>query len=249
MNNYDKYNREERAICAHLFRLLHEQLVLKEDSPLGKIVRIISSRHPEIGLNQLNFENIGIYCEVAIIRDAFYFRKPAINPFMDNLTKLLISQESVQNCRLYSELPEILRDPKRTHPKQIKRKAIELGIQLSEDESNVYGAMQGMFNAKPDLVLTIDKNILVFEAKFTESFDDLQMKRTSNIAQVWAYLLFEDFGFFEMPKYNIFKLGSKKNEPDISWEEIFEIAKGIYQENDRSLIAFENGVNLLKQNI
>ncbi|GAH85521.1 unnamed protein product, partial [marine sediment metagenome] len=30
MTNYDKYNREERAICAHLFRLLHERLELKE---------------------------------------------------------------------------------------------------------------------------------------------------------------------------------------------------------------------------
>jgi len=26
MFDYDKYNREERAICAHLFRLLHERL-------------------------------------------------------------------------------------------------------------------------------------------------------------------------------------------------------------------------------
>ena len=84
-------------------------------------------------------------------------------------------------CRLYSELPEPLNDGRLTHPKQIRQKATAENIQLSENESKVYGAMQGMFNAKPDLVITIDNILLVCEAKLTESFDEGQLRRTSNM--------------------------------------------------------------------
>ncbi len=247
MTNYDRYNREERAICSHLFRLLHERLDLKGKSPLGRFLGKLSLQECGISFNNLDFENIGIYSEVAIIRDAFQNLKPTVNPFMDALTKLIMQQENIQNCRLYSKLPEILCDPNLTHPKQIRHKAISKRILLTEDEAKVYGAMQGMFNAKPDMVITIDNKLLVIEAKFTEAFDEIQMKRTENITKVWAKLLFKDFGFSEPPEYWIIKLGAMKFEPHINWTDILNIAEETYENNDRTLIALEKGVDLLRQ--
>lgn len=247
MTDYDKYNREERAICSHLFRLLHEQLDLKEKSPLGRFINKLSLQKTGINLANLSFENIGIYSEVAIIRDAFKDRKPKVNPFMDELTKLIMQQENIQNCRLYSKLPEILSNPELTHPKQIRRKATSKGIQLTENESKVFGIMQGMFNAKPDLVITIDNKLFVIEIKFTQAFNEKQMIRTENITKVWATLLYRDFGFSEPPEYYIIKLGAKKFEPHINWTDIFNIAKETYENNDRTLIALEKGVSLLRK--
>ena len=118
---------------------------------------------------------------------------------------------------------------------------------LTENESIVYGAMQGMFNAKPDLVITFDNKLFVFEAKFTESFDETQLKRTQNIADVWSRLLFTDFGFPSPPEVSVIKLGAKKFEPNISWADILSIAHETYNENDLTLISLRNGVKLLKE--
>jgi len=246
MTNYDNYNREERAICAHLFRLLHEKLELKEKSPIGQFLNKLALQNHNINLTNLRYDNIGIFCEVAIIRDAFQNFKPSVNRFMDDLTKLIMQQEKIQECRLYSQLPEVLSNPKLTHPKQIREKAKSEGIQLTQNESQVFGAIQGMFNAKPDLVITIDNKLLVIEAKFTEAFDEVQLKRTENIASVWAKLLYNDFGFKVEPEFFIIKLGAMKFEPHINWTDILQIAQKTYGENDRSLIALKNGVELLK---
>jgi len=246
MINYDKYNREERAICAHLFRLLHERLELKEKSPIGQFLNKLALKNHNINLTNLHYNNIGIFCEVAIIRDVFKNLSPSVNQFMDDLTKLIMQQEKIQECRLYSQLPEVLGNPKLTHPTQIRRKAKSEGIQLTQNESQVFGALQGMFNAKPDLVITIDNKLLVFEAKFTEAFDEIQLKRTENISNVWAKLLYKDFGFKVEPEIFIIKLGAMKFESHINWADILQIAQKTYGENDRSLIALKNGVELLK---
>lgn len=105
--NYDDYNREERAICAHLFRLLHEQIEKNWESPFGKFLSKIELKEQGFDLTNLKFENIGIYCEVAIIRDAYQNKKPEIFQFMDNLTKIIMQQEEINVCRLFSELPDI----------------------------------------------------------------------------------------------------------------------------------------------
>jgi len=246
MVNYDKYNREERAICAHLFRLLHENLGLKEKSLVGKFLKKLASKNHNINLTNLNYDNISIFCEVAIIRDAFQNLKPLVNQFMDELTKIIMEQEKIQECRLYSQLPEVLCNPELTHPKQIRKKAETEGIQLTQNESQVFGALQGMFNAKPDLVITTDNKLLVFEAKFTEAFDEIQLKRTENIANVWAKLLYSDFGFKMEPEFHVIKLGAMKFKPHINWADILKIAQKTYREKDRSLFAFKNGVELLK---
>jgi len=250
MIKYDYYNREERAICAHLFRLLHERLDEKEDSPLGQFLAKLNKSGLQYNtgqrsLDNLKFENVAIYSEVAIIRDTYQNAKPDVNPFMDDLTRLIMDQIGVTDCRLFSQLPEPLNNSKKTHPKQIKQKATAMDIPLNESESRVYGSMQGMFNAKPDMVITIDKFLLVCEAKLTESFDDAQLHRTRNIAQVWARLLYEDLGFSEPPVYTVFKLGAATEKPDIRWTDVLEIAEITYGENDRSRIAIQAAVDLL----
>lgn len=252
MTTYDYYNREERAICAHLFRLLHERLDDKSSSPLGKFLEKLSNRNLTFkngnnSLTNFRFDNTAIYCEASIIRDAYQNAKPDTNPFMDSLTRLIMKQENVSDCRLYSQLPEPLNNGKQTHPKQIRQKATAESIQLSEGESKVYGAMQGMFNAKPDLVITIDNILLVCEAKHTESFDEEQLKRTWNIAEVWATLLFKDIGFTEPPTFSVFKLGGATFKPHINWSDISEIADLTYNENDRTRIAIRAGTELLKR--
>jgi hypothetical protein len=250
MIKYDRYNREERAICAHLFRLLHEKLDNKAESPLGQFIKVLSTaklifRNGEPALTDLEFKNPAIFCEVAIIRDAYQNLKPNVNPFMDKLTKLIMKQEGVTDCRLYSQLPDPLPDIYQTHPKQIRQKATSLNITLSEGESKVFGAMQGMFNAKPDLAIRIDNTLLVCEAKFTESFDEEQLLRTWNISEVWASLLYEDFGFITPPSFTVFKLGVSQFRPDITWSDILEIAEKTYSQHDRTRISIKAGKELI----
>ncbi|MBN1820756.1 MAG: hypothetical protein JW833_08565 [Prolixibacteraceae bacterium] len=251
MIKYDSYNREERAICAHLFRLLHENLDKKRNSPLGKFLNYLSEsnlifRNGQPNLNDLKFENVSIYCEASIIRDAYHNRKPDVFQLMDSITKKVMEHEKISDCRLFSKLPDELNNYLNTHPKQIRQKAERLNIPLSQNEKIVYGAIQGMFNAKPDLVILIDNIMLVCEAKLTQDFDSIQIKRTWNISQVWAEVLYEDLGFTKPPVYTVFKLGANLFNPDINWTNCNEIAKSQYNENDRTRIAIQEGMNLLK---
>jgi hypothetical protein len=254
ITNYDKFNREERAICSHLFRLLHENLDNKDISPFYKFIRILSEKPLQFnkGLRNIGdakYQNIAIYNEVAIIRDYYHQNKQNVFDFMDNLSRLIMIQENISSdCRLYSQLDDILKNPRLTHPKQIRQKATEKHIELSESEKVVYGAMQGMFNAKPDLVITLDNLLLVFEAKFTEKFDNAQLGRTWKIANVWSELLFADFGFSNKPDFAVIKLGASKNDSDITWEEISKIADETYSENDRTRIVLNQGHSFLTDN-
>lgn len=252
--DYSEYNREERWLCAHLFRLLHEGLnYSNEKNALADILTILAlkkvsfvgDKTKSLNPHLLDVSTARIYTEVALIRDAYYVRKPDVKPFMDRLVKIVQEQEQAFECRLYSELPEYLNNPKKTHPKQIAFKG--KGI-LGDDEKKVYGAIQGMFNAKPDLVIIIGGYLIVFEAKFTEKFDNVQLKRTWNIAQVWASeILYRDLGFAEIPSYTVLKLGDSKMNVDISWQQVLEIAKKYYPNIDGSLIAFKHAVQLLNK--
>jgi len=174
-----------------------------------------------------------IYAEVALLRDAYYARKPNTDELMNGLVRMLIEQESVCKCRIFTELPEHLRNGSKTHPKQIRQKA---GDELSKEEGCVYGAMQGMFNAKPDLAVCIGDELLIYEAKLTLDFDPRQMERTKKIGEVWGKLLFQDLGYLSPPTVKIRTLGllKCKPEPDISWETIAGIAETIYPEGDRT---------------
>lgn len=206
--HYDNYNREERALCFHLFRLLHEKLADQpRASALSMFIGILAKNFNEIKPDKLRFTNIGVYAEVALIRDAYFVRKENANEFMNDLTKLIMAQEEVRDCRLYSELLSVLCNPRFPHPKQIRQKAKEHGEYLSPNESRVYGAMQAMFNAKPDLAITIDDLLISCEAKFTQNFDDAQLSRTQNITAIWASeLLYRDLGFTSPPKAIVVKI-------------------------------------------
>ncbi len=224
--DYDVYNREERYLCSHLFRLLHEPV----DSYYALRTFVGDSG---------KLSSFRIFAEVALIRDAYFIRCPDAVSFMDDMVRLIMRQESVQECRLFSELPEDLRDWRKTHPKQIKLKA---GSQLALGERTVYGAMQGMFNAKPDLVICLKNAILVYEAKFTLGFDTEQIGRAKKIAEIWAKLLHHDLGFEREPEVQVRTLGLSKFSPDISWETISFIAEQVYPANDRTRIALTNAI-------
>lgn len=252
MNKYDYYNREERAICTHLFRLLHENINQKLDSPLGHFLKLLFQEKIKFSkgnkiLSDLKFENIGIYSEVAIIRDAYQNARPDVNKFMDQLVELVMRQESIDNCRLYSQLENSLSNSNLTHPRQIYQKAKAKNIKLTTEELTVYRAIQGMFNAKPDLVISIDNILLVCEIKYSQRFDENQIQRTEKIAEIWAKLLFEDFGFDDEPVYSVFKLGAKKFNPTISWRQVSIIADETYPENDRTRICIKAGIDLLRR--
>ena len=79
---------------------------------------------------------------------------------------------------VYSELPDVLENPSETHPGQIRRKTKEIGIGLTRYENSLYGAIQGTFNARPELAMTLSNSLIVYEAKYTQPFDDAQLKRT-----------------------------------------------------------------------
>ena len=243
--NYDNYNREERYLCAHLFRLLHEWI--SSDSSAQQLESLLSLS----GLDTPPTERhtIGIFFEVALIRDAYFARKPNASGFMDQLVSVVARQEEVSNFTAFSQLPEVLQDSSRTHPKQIRQKADDQSIELSREDSRVYGAVQGMFNAKPDLAITLPSAIIAYEAKFTQAFDDEQTTRTKKIAEVWSEVLFEDLGFGNPPAALVATIGPSRASPDISWEWIFERTSETYPSDDRTFIAIQNAVQLLSETV
>jgi hypothetical protein len=222
------------------------------DSPLGKLLSELNKcklpwENFTHNLDKLKFNNIGIYCEVALIRDAYFALKPNVNIFMDDLVLHLMNQYNIKgDCRLYSQLPEELSNCHKTHPEQIKRKAEEIFEKLTKNEQKIYGTIQALFRAKPDLLITVDDIMIVCEAKFTQSFDEEQLERTRLIASVWSKLLYKSLGFEKSPEYIVFKLGAEQYGADISWETIVDIAKTVYSDGDRSLNAFQCCNKLLK---
>lgn len=99
-----------------------------------------------------------------------------------------------------------------------------------------------MFNAKPDLSIAVGNQLIVFEAKLTEPFQEEQMKRTRNITQVWAELLYNDLGYISKPVYTVLRLGSRNVGVDLSWEEICEIARIFLPEYDRTRKCLEYAI-------
>jgi len=230
--DYDRYNREERYICAHLFRLLHE--------PVGDYLalrRFIGDTSKVVGFR--------IFVEVALIRDAYHERRSNPSEFMDALVRIVADQENIRAYRTYSQLPVDLCTPHLTHPRQIREKGAKC---LTKDEMRVYGSVQGMFNAKPDLVVCVGHKLFVYEAKLTLGFDNEQFMRTKHIAEIWAKLLHHDLGFECMPAVQVRTLGLAKCKPDISWEFVKQTAEKVYPADDRSRCALAQAVALGEAN-
>ncbi len=238
--DYQLYNREERDLCAHLFRLL------LEDQPNWQPLKDFLDRDFK-GSPQL-------FCEAAVLRDAYQARKPSrndaedivseklahLNEFLSNVCNLIAIQEEVNdNYTPFSELkPDVLRNPRYTHPKQIAYKLREFGSLMKVGDHKVYAALQGMFNAKPDLVICVDNTLYIYEAKYTMSFDERQLERTAKIGDVWAKLLYRDLGFEFEPAVKVRKLGlSDKDRSQFrftSWAEVYDIANAHWKGDDYS---------------
>lgn len=167
---YLQYNREERDICAHLFRLL------LEDQPNWGPLRAF--------LNTESVENPRLFCEVALLRDAYYARKQDAESFMTEICGFIAKQQGVSTYTAFGDLPEKVRNPVETHPKQIRFKLAQCGTEITENDKTVYGALQAMFNAKPDPVICEGTTLYVYEAKYTLDFDKEQLSRTEQIAEV-----------------------------------------------------------------
>lgn len=242
---YDYYNREERALCAHLFRLLHEWIA--PDREGDEIVQFLERSGADV--EDLDVRRIKIFTEVALIRDAYFIRKDDAEDFMDDLAREVADQENLIDYRLFSQLPQVLRDPSQTHPKQIRQKAASEGVDLTKEEGVLYGAVQAMFNAKPDLAITTQDQIVAYEAKYTEPFNLEQIRRTEKIAQVWSRLLSEDLGFAREPRVIVSKIGPSKFVPEISWEWLFDLAQKTYISDDRTYIAMSNAVRFLSERL
>lgn len=223
---YLEYNREERDLCAHLFRLL-----LEDQPHWGPLRRFL-------GMEAISTPRI--YCEVALIRDTYHVRKSKAQDFLSQLCKQIAVQEEVDadDYIKFADLPDKIRDPKITHPKQIKYKLEEAGKLISEADRKVYGSLQGMFNAKPDLAICSGNKLFIYEAKYTSSFDEAQMRRTMNIGQIWAEMLYTDLGFDEPPEVVVYKLGLKCFNPNVSWEQVYEIAHDHWGRDDFSTRVF-----------
>lgn len=234
---YRDYNREERALCFHLLRLLHERIDdVTRPRPVDEFLARVDAQH-EPGAT-----GIEVLCEVALIRDAYHVRREDPGVLLDAMVELIRQQEGLQHVRPYSRLPEVLRDPARTHPGQICRKATTSGNQLSEHERLAYGALQAMFHAKPDLAVVTPSTLVVIEAKFTERLDATQLDRTRKIAEVWQRLLHGDLGYSGPPRLVVATLASAEHGPDLSWQQILEIARRHLPEGDRSRLALERAV-------
>lgn len=226
MLKYIEYNREERDICAHLLRLLLEDQ--QQWRPLKDFLGVEEVSDPRI------------FCEVALIRDSYYARKPDVEGFVNMLCEHIAGQHEISDYTKYEDLDEDLRDQKKTHPKQIRHKMKEMGLLKMDGDRIVYGSMQAMFNAKPDLVICTNNDLIIYEAKYTMGFDIEQLKRTEQIGDVWATLLYKDLGFESTPTVQVRSLGleTPKFKPDVLWKDVHNIAIKYLREDDFSLRVF-----------
>lgn len=232
MYSYDYliYNREERDLCAHLFRLLLDDQ--KEWKPLKKF------------LGKDEVENPRIFCEVSIILHGYVARNGEIHDYMHGLCELIAEMNEIKDYTKFAEIPlEFHKASKNIYSKRKIDKAIEecTGDELQnilnynqEPNTSIYKTLQSMFNAKPDLAVCEGNNLYVFEAKYDSSFEPKQLKLTNQIAQVWSKLLYRDLGFEEVPNVFVLKLGRQKFKPDVSWEYVYEISKEFLGEDDFS---------------
>ena len=238
---YDEYNREERYICAHLFRLLHQWSSPEDDG--DKLAQFM--RRSGVETDATESQTVTIFTEVSLINDAYFIRKSEVASFMDELVSMVATQQGIVEFRSHSELPEVLRSPKETHPEKIRHKAKAEGIDLTAEEDVLYKAIQAMFKARPDFAITSQNSLVAYEAKYTQPFDAKQISRTEDIAEIWAKLLYADLGFAKQPTLFVATIGPRKLKPQISWEWLHDQAMDTYPPEDRTCVALGNAVGFL----
>ena len=117
---YDQINREERAICSHLFRLLHHNLSENTQNPFSKFISILDQKLK--GTNNLAFlkyTNKAIYSEVALIRD-YYEDCDTLEKehFLDNVIKI-IDKAYPNVCSSISDFKKIFEPSNLPHPRSL----------------------------------------------------------------------------------------------------------------------------------
>jgi len=248
MCEYDSINREERYLCSHLFRLLHENIEKGPKSPLGEVLMLLSKRNFP-NSNDIRFENVGIFCEVSLIRDVYFSKKTdEKKELVDELVNFLMRHYGIDSdCRNYSQLSTELNNRLKPNPVQIIMKADKKIIDLSVNEQIIYKKVSELFCTKPDLLITVDNKLVVFEAKFTQPFRNGQFELTKLIAKIWSHLFYIYLGYNSIPEYFVCKLGRLLSGADITWDDIAKIAQDTYTENvnDRTLIALIKAQNFL----
>lgn len=250
MTGYDAYNREERAMCAHLFRLLHEGLDRKEHSPLADFLG-------RLGITPATFDQVAIYAEAAMIRDAYLHRKHLssgsrinyVTPFMDEMVKLLAEIEGMPGYVLYSQLPRPLNLLGSIHPRQIydrmnSKKKLTPPRTFTPDEKHIYRVMKDVFLAKPDLAITVDASLIIIEAGLAIPVSEVRLTLMQKVARIWAELLYPDLGFEEPPYWKVCSLsryiqGAADSTPDLTWQDVYEIARETYPSTDRTVVALK----------
>ncbi len=258
MSAYDNYNREERSLCAHLFRLLHEKLELGAESPLGRFLT-------RAGIAPPTFHSACIYAEVSLIRDAYLYRKQLsasssndyIAPFLDEMVRLIAQLEGCSQYVLYTNLPRPLNVPASTHPRQIHDKIVSKTKlnpprAFSNEERKVFKLMKEIFLTRPDHAIAVDGALVVVETALAMPLTSERMALTRKIAHVWANLLYPDFGFEQPPQWRVCSLSRiplQKNEqqPDMTWFDIREIARATYPATDRTVIALNAACDWMEQ--
>ncbi|MCP3138611.1 hypothetical protein [Pyxidicoccus xibeiensis] len=251
---FDRFNREERAACSHLFRLLHEGLATApQASAMARVLAALRKRGLDVPGEAADAV---VLSEVALIRDAYEMWKSSdVSGRMDELVGLVAGGHPHTP---WSQLAPVLRDPKQTHPTQVRTKADRLSIgvgpegtllgsALDVQNRKVYGALQDVFNAKPDLALVLPSKLIVFEAKLTEDFDTEQLTRTGLLARLWASpLLHGCLGYTSPPPALVARLGDEGTGAELTWQDLHHLATECYPPNDRTCIALGAVVDLLR---
>jgi hypothetical protein len=233
-SQYDQYNREERALCAHLFRLLHEGLIqYPKDSYLKCIIDKIDKPIVPEGVRNVwkcisncedELRKARIYCEVALIRDAVYKSKMTTSSKVEDYHKRKLAQKL-----------------------------------LCSGGNKLWPEYEGLFSAKPDLVIAFPRLLLVFEAKLLMPFDNNQIARTEDVVDAWKALKIESESGQEKPLWSdlgvndnaasvVLRLGRQSQEKiSLTWEDVFQVMKDKhFPKEDRTWIAFEAAMKLLE---
>ncbi len=240
---YDKYNREERALCSHLFLLLHEGLNSDDPSKsfLGLTLKCLDknlrSRTTPINkqndileaLAHIDVTQAVIFSEVAVLRDALFQD--------DDETRITEAK------RLLGEYVQALNSEARD----------------GKENKSVW-TYQGLISAKPDLILAFPNLLLVFEAKYTTRIDAAQLSRTRDLVRAWgefplpssgypnslARTILQDLGVDPTSPIVVLTLSDERDSPDLSWQDLFGVMKECWPtRTDRAQIAFESAIALL----
>lgn len=241
--------REERHYCSHVFRLFLEN---KQTRPLQSgLYRMLEHLGLHEGLTVESVREAEVYFEAAAFRDVYYEAEDKLElleTLYDSLLDLLRDE-----CNIASVSPprpdELLAGDLSVHPRLFGRLAKDNG--LTESAVSFYRELSALFSAKPDLLIVLPSTTLWIEAKFSESFETRQIKRTRRIAALSETGMFH--GFFRDRVGRLVLLGSEGRHKNaqklgyafLSWESCSRIAAELLPEGDDTREAL-SGMLLMK---